>query len=214
MLNAAEELILLALNDDTGDFHRMTNVNFNLALVGALLMDLALKNRIDVDLKRLYVVNKDKTGDPFLDHILSVIGERESSCETSVVVRHLYNTLEYLKDKLLDSLASQGIVKAVDNKILWLFKKRRYPVIEQKEEKEVLSRIRETILTDVIPEAKDVALISLVNTCDLMDKLFTKEELESHTTRIEALKKMDLIGQAVNSIIEEVQIMIASTFIT
>ncbi len=214
MLNCAEELILLALDDETGAFHRTTNVNFNLALVGALLMDLALRNRIDVDLNHIYVINQDKTGDKFLDHILEILVQPETSGDTAKLVRYLYNSLEYLKDKLLESLDQKGIIHVEESKVLWLFKKRRYPVIDSKEEVEVLTRIRETVLTDIIPEPKDLALIALVNTCDLMDKLFSKEELIQHQDRIEILRKMDLIGHAVNKIIEEVQIMIASTFIT
>jgi len=49
MLNCAEELLLLSIDDESGAFYRMTNVNLQLALVGALLMDLALRNRIDAD---------------------------------------------------------------------------------------------------------------------------------------------------------------------
>jgi hypothetical protein len=214
VLNCAEELILLALDDESGAFHRTTNVNFNLALVGALLMDLALRNRIDVDLNHIYVINKDKTGDRFLDHILEILAQPETSGDTAKLVRYLYNSLEYLRDKLLESLDQKGIIRVSESKVLWLFNKRRYPVIDNKEETEVLTRIRETVLTDVIPEPKDLALIALVNTCDLMDKLFSKEELAEHQERIEILRRMDLIGHAVNKIIEEVQIMIASTFIT
>ncbi len=214
MLNCAEELILLALDDNSGSFHRMTNVNFNLALVGALLMDLALRDRIDVDLEHVFVINKDKTGDIFLDHILEVMAHPETTGDTAKLVRYLYNSLEYLKDKLLSSLEQKGIIKVSESKVLWLFKHRKYPVIDQREEVEVLTRIRETVLTDIIPEPKDLALISLVNTCDLMDKIFDKDELSRYNERIEILQKMDLIGHSVNKIIEEVQIMIASTFIT
>lgn len=214
MLNCAEELILLALDDESGTFHRTTNVNFNLALVGALLMDLALRNRIDVDLNHIYVINKEVTADPFLDHVLDILNQPETSGDTAKLVRYLYNSLEYLKDKLLQSLEQKGIIRVSESKVLWLFKHRRYPVIDQKEEKEVLSRIRETVLTDTIPEPKDLALIALLHTCDLMDQLFSREELSQYAERIEILKKMDLIGHAVNTIIEEVQIMIASTFIT
>lgn len=214
MLNCAEELILLALDDESGAFYRMNNINFNLALVGALLMDLALRNRIDVDMDHLFVISKQPTGDVFLDHILEVVANPESSGDTSKLVRYLYNSLEHLKDKLLQSLEHKGIIRLSESKVLWLFKLRRYPVIDNREEKEVLTRIRETVLTEIIPEAKDLALIALLDSCDLMDKIFSKEELNAHLERIDILKKMDLISHAVNRIIGEVQVMLAATFIT
>ena len=93
MLNCAEELILLAIDDESGAFYRMTNVNFNLALVGALLMDLGLRNRVDVDLEHIFVLSKEPTGDPILDKILKLISAPEASGDTATLVRQLYNSL-------------------------------------------------------------------------------------------------------------------------
>lgn len=214
MLNCAEELILLALDDESGTFYRTTSINFELALVGALLMDLVLKNRIAVDLDYVHVISHKATGDEFLDMVLKEAALPEACGNTSELVRHLYNCMEHLKDKLLQSLEHKGIVKVEESKVLWLFKQRRYPVIDSREEEEVLTRIRKTVLTDIIPEARDLALIALLDTTDLMDKIFSKEELHQSMQRIEALRKMDLISHAVNRIIGEVQVMIASTFIT
>jgi hypothetical protein len=214
MLNCAEELILLALDDESGTFYRTTSINFELALVGALLMDLVLKNRIAVDLDYVHVISHKATGDEFLDLVLKEAAQPEASGNTSELVRHLYNCMEHLKDKLLQSLEHKGIVKVEESKVLWLFKQRRYPVIDSREEEEVLTRIRKTVLTDIIPEPRDLALIALLDTTDLMDKIFSKEELHQSMQRIEALRKMDLISHAVNRIIGEVQVMIASTFIT
>ncbi len=99
-------------------------------------------------------------------------------------------------------------------KVLWLFKKRRYPIIDQKEEEEVLSRIRKTVLTDVDPEPRDLALIALLNICNLMDKIFTNDELEQRSERLEQLKKLDLISPAVKRIIGEMQVLITTTYTT
>ncbi|MDY0152916.1 MAG: GPP34 family phosphoprotein [Candidatus Cloacimonas sp.] len=214
MLNCAEELILLALDDESGAFYRTTSINFNLALIGALMMDLVLRKRIDIDLEHIYIISNEPTGDVFLDHVLDVAGEPESSGETAKLVRYLYNSLEHLKEKLLESLEHKGVVRVEESKVLWLFKQRRYPVIDCTEEEEVLCRIRKTVLSDIIPKPKDLALIALLDTCDLMDKLFSKEELHLRQDRIDVLRKMDLISHAVNRIIGEVQVMIASTFIT
>ncbi|MDD4806007.1 MAG: GPP34 family phosphoprotein [Candidatus Cloacimonetes bacterium] len=212
MLNCAEELILLAIDDESGAFHRMIDVNFNLSLVGALIMDLALRNRIDSDLEHIYVISREPTNDPILDQVLEMIGAPEAAGSSAVLLRQLYQSLENLRDRLLKRLELKGIIRFTENRVLWLFKQRRYPVIDQKEEKEVLTRIRETVLTDVIPEPRDLALISLINSCDLMDKIFSSSELREHDTRIQLLSKMDLIGHSTNKIIEDVQKMIASAF--
>ncbi|HQJ16987.1 MAG TPA: GPP34 family phosphoprotein [Candidatus Cloacimonas acidaminovorans] len=214
LLNCAEELILLAIDDQTNSFYRITNINFNVALIGALLMDLALRKRIDVDLEGIYVLSTEPTGDKFLDAILENLIETEAGNQPAVLVGQLYNSMGHLKDKLLQDLEEKGIIKVSQCKVLWLFKKRRYPIIDQKEEEEVLSRIRKTVLTDVDPEPRDLALIALLNICNLMDKIFTNDELEQRSERLEQLKKLDLISPAVKRIIGEMQVLITTTYTT
>jgi hypothetical protein len=214
ILNCAEELILLSIDDQTNYFYRITNINFNVALIGALLMDLALRKRIDVDLEGIYVLSTEPTGDKFLDAILENLIETEAGNQPAVLVGQLYNSMGHLKDKLLQDLEEKGIIKVSQCKVLWLFKKRRYPVIDQKEEEEVLSRIRKTVLTDVDPEPRDLALIALLNICNLMDKIFTNDELEQRSERLEQLKKLDLISPAVKRIIGEMQVLITTTYTT
>jgi len=204
LLNCAEELILLAIDDQTNSFYRITSINFNVALIGALLMDLALRKRIDVNLEGIYVLSTEPTGDRFLDAILENLIETEAGNQPAALVGQLYNSMGHLKEK--------GIIKVSQCKVLWLFKKRRYPVIDQKEEEEVLSRIRKTVLTDVDPEPRDLALIALLNICNLMDKIFTQEELEQRSERLEQLKKQDLISPAVKRIIGEMQVLITTSY--
>ena len=214
LLNCAEELIILAIDDHTNSFYRISNININVALIGALLMDLALRKRIDVGLEGIYVLSTEPTGDEFLDTILENLVETEAGNQPAVLVGHLYNSMVHLKDKLLQSLEEKGIIKVSQCKVLWLFKKRRYPVIDQKEEEEVLSRIRKTILTDVKPEPRDLALLALLQICGLMDKIFTKEELEQRSARLKLLNNMDLISPAVKRIIGEMQVLLTTTYTT
>jgi len=214
LLNCAEELIILAIDDQTNSFYRITNININVALIGALLMDLALRKRIDVGLEGIYVLSTEPTNDKFLDTILENLVETEAGNQPAILVGQLYNSMLHLKDKLLQSLEEKGIIKVSQCKVLWLFKKRRYPVIDQKEEEEVLSRIRKTILTDVKPEPGDMALLALLQICGLMDKIFTKEELEQRSARLKLLNNMDLISPAVKRIIGEMQVLITTTYTT
>lgn len=212
MLNTAQDLILLALNDETGAFHRMTEINFNLALVGALFMDLAEQGRIDIDQEKLLVINKEPTGDEFPDLCLKLIAEADLNSSTSDLIRAVYNGIPRLKDHLLASLVNKGIVREQDEKILWVFHTRRYPVVDDSEEQEVLTRIRSVIIEGQEPKPRDTVLIALLCVCDLIDKVFSKEELNAHCKRIELVRNMDLISPVVYKIIAEIQVLMASTF--
>ncbi|HRY83938.1 MAG TPA: GPP34 family phosphoprotein [Candidatus Cloacimonadota bacterium] len=212
MLNTAEDLILLALNDSTGAFYRMTEINFNLALVGALFMDLAALKRIDISQDTLLLLSKESTGDEFLDQCLSLIAEASPEKGCSELIRVVYSGFPQLKERLLNSLVQRKILRLQEDKILWVFHARRYPIVDDREEQEVLTRIRSVIIEAQEPQARDTVLIALLCVCDLIDKVFSKEELNAHCKRIELVRNMDLISPAVYQIIAEIQVLMASTF--
>ncbi len=205
----AEELLLLAINDEKGSFVEMPSMSLEYALAGAILMDLAFKNRIDTDLEMLDVVDKTPTGDKILDTVLSrlVSHEKNAKCWVQEIACNYQN----IKEVLLQRLVDRGILKLEKHKILWVFETRRYPMIDSTRETEVRTRIRHIILTDEIPEPRDVVIISLVQACDLVDELFSPDERKKAYKRIVQLSKMDLIGQAVNKAVNDLNEIVAST---
>ena len=60
MLRFAEEIMLLLLDDENGDFAPVSELSLQCALAGAVLMDLALENRIDTDTERLILLDKTR----------------------------------------------------------------------------------------------------------------------------------------------------------
>ena len=66
-LRFVEEIILLLLEDEGGRFVRVPTWSMNYALAGAVLMDLALEDRIDTDLEGLVLIDSTPLGDSLLD---------------------------------------------------------------------------------------------------------------------------------------------------
>ena len=62
MLRLAEEMMLLILDDVSGEFVRVSKWSLDCALAGAVLMDLSLENRIDTDPERLFVIDPTAPG--------------------------------------------------------------------------------------------------------------------------------------------------------
>ncbi|MCK4338590.1 MAG: GPP34 family phosphoprotein [Candidatus Cloacimonetes bacterium] len=210
MLNFAEEFLLLALDDEKGYIINMPLMSLEYGLTGAILMDLALMNKIDTDLKNLILVDDSPTGDEIFDNAIDMIRKYPDSKDAKYWVREIGKQFENLKDSLIERLVEKGILKKVEKKILWVFSKRRYPIIDNKEEKEVKTRIRKTILNNDIPDPRDIVLISLIKTCNMIDEIFTSEEKKVVKERIDQIAKMDLIGQAVSNAVNEIQRMVTS----
>ena len=70
MLSFAEEIVLLLLDEAEGTFVPVPESVFGVVVVGAALMDLAIRNRVDADLEQLMVVDGTPLGDDILDDVL------------------------------------------------------------------------------------------------------------------------------------------------
>ena len=206
----AEEFLLLALGDPKGNFVREPPERFESVLVGAILMDLALLNRIDTDLDHLILVKASPTGDPLLDKVLEAIREYPDSKSTAYWIEEIrYRTNEF-RDVLINRLIDRGMLKREEKKLLGFIPQTWYAVLPGPEEREVRERLRTTILSDDIPDPRDILLISLLVSCNLMNRLFSREEIKATQERIDQLAQMDLIGQAVfKTILREIIIPIS-----
>ena len=204
MLSFAEEIFLFALDDREGSIKPLPVSALEYALPGALLMELAFLNKIDIDLKCLQVVDAKPTGNALLDNVLRQIEMKGESQPTSYWLSFFAGQAKQIQERVLAQLIAKGILKTEDKKILWVFKTRRYPMIDNHEIKEVTARLRELILGDEIPNPREAVLVSLVDACRLFDDLFSAEEYDRVQPRIKALAKLDLIGQEITKSIREI----------
>jgi hypothetical protein len=205
MLTFAEEILLIALDDQAGVIKELPTLSLPYALSGAVLMDLALRNKIDTDLKTLTVVDPAPTGDPILDPSLAKIAASTEVKKIEFWLETIANDANQIKAATMEGLIAKKILRKEEHRMLWVFASRRYPVIDNREEKEVKARLREVLLTDALPEPRDIVLISLLHACHLLKEVLSEQELVQAHARIEQVAKLDLIGQAVARSIGEIQ---------
>ena len=82
MLTFSEEALLLLLDEEEGIFQSVGKNTLELAMAGAVLMDLAFADRIDTDLERMMVIDRAPTGDPLLDDVLDRIAQGQENNDT------------------------------------------------------------------------------------------------------------------------------------
>ena len=210
-LTLLEEFLLLALDDETGQFHPLARSTFDCATAGAVLMDLTLRARIDNDLRDMFVVDQTPTGDPMLDSVLQVMALAPVLTPHPIAywLRHFADEGEVMREKALKRLEERGIIRRQNRTIFWKFGTRRYPLVEDKEQREVKRRILGVVLGDEIPAAHDVMLTGLAESCDLFRFILSAHEAEHAKPRIAQVARLDLIGQAVAKGITEIDAAIA-----
>ena len=205
----AEEITLLMLNDEDGEFVRVPGWSMQCAFAGAVLMELALENRIDTDLKRLVLIDPTPLGDDLLDPTLAQIAQANETHDARHWVDHIAEQAEEIRESALARLVERGILRREEDRFLWVFQSRRYPVIDGEAEREVKLRIMEVLFGSDIPDPRDIVLICLADACGILRELLTARELERADVRIEQVRKLDLIGQAVSKAVWDIQTSIA-----
>lgn len=205
MLSFAEEILLVALDDKKGVIKQLSGLELEDALIGAVLMDLALLNRIDTDPKALMVVDPTPTRDALLDDILQEIQRQVPPQPVKYWITELSGKAKTVEQRVLERLIAKGILKQENKRLFWVFQVRRYPQIDRREIKEVKARLRDLILGTDLPDPRDAVLISLIAACRLFDEIFTPAELAQVRPRIAALAKLDLIGQEVAKSIRQIE---------
>jgi len=209
MLRFAEELLLLTLDDENGRFARVPDRLMRYALAGGVLMDLALENRIDTDLKNLILVDSTPLQDSLLDPTLADIAQADDTKDARFWVERTALRADTIREVALNRLVEQGILKREEDRFMWVFQARRYPIIDNTAEREVKLRIMEVLFSDQIPGPRDVVIIGLAHACDIFKGILSARELARVSDRIDQVRKLDLIGQAMSQAITDIELSLA-----
>ncbi|MCY3952847.1 MAG: GPP34 family phosphoprotein [bacterium] len=209
MVGLVEEITLLLLRDEGGAFVRVPTWSLRYSIAGGILMELADANRIDTDLEHLFLVDDTPTGDELLDPTLAEIaaGERQN---TRFWIEHVAEGADGIREAALGGLVAKGILTEREERVLWLFKTRRYPAAEGSVRQAVKLRLMEVLLSDDIPDPRDVMLICLADACGIFRVLLSGKELASLVPRIEQVTRLDLIGQTMVRAIDDVRMAVAA----
>ncbi len=212
MLRFVEEIILLAHNEKTGEIGGgLSSRIFHIVLSGAVLMDLALENRIDTDPDRLMLVDSTPTGDALLDPTLARVAASSERRDTAFWIRETAKYGDEIMEAALARLQNYGILES-DSTADGIFalvnrvsRSRRYPTVDGEAVEEVRLRVMRALFTNDIPSPHDIVLICLANACGLLSTVLSKQELDEVQERLDLIRKMDLIARVVAGSVEALE---------
>ena len=207
MLRFAEEVLVLVLDEGRGELATsLSPRSLNLALAGAVLMDLALEDRIDTDLERLMLVDSTPFGDEILDPTLAEIAGDDQSRDTGYWLGRIARRGDQIRHTALTRLIERGILRSEAQGILSLVpavsRSRRYPTADGQQVEEARLRIMRVLFSNDVPEPRDIAMIALADACGVFRTILSAEEREEVRDRVNLLKNLDLIGRTMSLAIE------------
>ena len=200
-----EEVMLLALRDEQGT---LATGFVEQSVAGAILAELLLEGRISIDSSKkqwVSLTNDQTTGDPVIDECL----EKMAASKKRVTLQNWVHKLAGIKDlkhKVALQLCKRKILRADEDKILFLFNRRIYPEVNPTPERKIIERMRKAIFSGGRQlDARTVVLISLANGSDILSHTFGRKKLKPRKKRIEQITQGDLTGKATQDVIAACQ---------
>lgn len=192
-LLVAEDLLLLLTDDRTGKLVIASN-QVDIALGGAMLVELALAERVAVAggaaavrKGRVIVTDAGPTSDVLLDEALTVLGRRQGKRPKDVV-----GPLgKGLRARLDARLANRGLLRERSGKILGVVPTHRWPAVDTTHEDSLRASVGDALRAAATDDAHVGALISLLHAARATEKAVdpravgvTKKELKANAKRI------------------------------
>jgi hypothetical protein len=182
----AEDLLLLLTDDRSGKLLASAS-ELDIALGGALLVELALAGRVAVESGRLHVTDPSGTGDALLDEAVSELADHDGKKPRDVVGR----LGKGLRRRLYARLAEQGLLHEETRRILELVPVHRWPADDNRHEETLRIALAEALRTGGAPEPRLAALVALLHALKRVAKVvdpadvgLTKQELDANAKRI------------------------------
>jgi hypothetical protein len=180
----AEDVLLLLLNDVSGKAV-VDKTRLDLALAGAVLLDLATLGRVDVAVAgeqvkpgRLVVRDGSPTDDDVLDEGLRRIGERPKKPEGVLPV-----LAKGLRARLLERLVQRGIVRSDEGRVLGIFPTHSWPAVDSDHERQVRAGLHDVLVVGRTPAPREAALVSLLQAIDQVPKVLGNVDVSARDLR-------------------------------
>jgi Golgi phosphoprotein 3 len=210
MLSLAEELFLLAIDEEKGAIIKLAKRSLNYALVGAIIADLALQNRITINDKgRLELVDTTGTGDPALDFVLQKVQSSEKPRRLSSWISEITKKSKKLRQIIEDTLIEKGFINREDDRFLGISQvdtgeskfSMKYPI---------KTNLRAGILAGQTIDLHSLAMLGIARSSMLLYLVFTADEQRLARKRIQETVVREALDNPMAQIIEEIDAAVAA----
>ncbi len=198
--------MLLLLDDDSGR-PLVDGMVLDLALAGAVLVELVMSGRVssagpadDAKKGRLLVRDTSPIDDPILDQAL----DRLDAKDPVKAQRAVELLTKGLRPAVLERLTDRGLVRREEHKVLGIFPRKSWPAAAAEHEKGVRARLSKALVGGQAPDVHTGSLISLLDAVDALHKVVT-DDRKQLKARAAEIGTSAWAGGAVKEAVEAVQ---------
>lgn len=175
-LSIAEGLLLIAFDDTEGRLLADADKGIDNALIGALLMELALLKKVSLKNNTITFHNNSLTGNKLLDLGIKVIEERKNFDAIDFIESYSSGKLRNIKEETTSLLVERGILKKEVTKLLWIPISERMDNANYAFERDIRDTIKSIIMNNITPPPAFVILIVLLASLKILDDIFPQDE--------------------------------------
>lgn len=184
-----EAVLLLALHDEKGTVQASM---FAYAAAGALLAELLERGALRVRTRRgrrlLEVADPAPAGDPLLDECLARVAAAKRAAALSNWVER-FAGIRSLKDRVAEGLCQRGVLRRVEGRVLWVFRRETYPTSDPGPERRLVAALRLAVEADG-PVGEDTAVVlALADAAAMLPRVLDRSLLRARRKRLGALVK-------------------------
>ena len=201
----AEDLLLLALDDDSGKAV-VDGVTLPRALAGAVLLELTLDGVVVLDgegerRRRGRVVVRDAVpADPLLADAVAQLGSRKPM-KPDAAIEKLSGKI---RERVLERVVDNGWVREERGRILGLFPTRRWPATDESHERRVRAELHSVLVDGLTPTPRTAALISLLSAAKMVPKTLPEADRKRVAQRAVEIADGNWAGAAVRRAVDSV----------
>jgi hypothetical protein len=205
VLTLLEEVVLLAVNETTGELQSARECATEYALAGAVLFDMSLAGRIDTDTEEITIVDCAGCGNPIVDRWLAEMASRPHLKTVEHWIEELVHRRDDLEGEALQSLEARGVLRHERSRRLWIVNVDRFPLLMTDEQQFVKRRLERAIFNDDIPAVRDIMLVSIAEACGLLRYIAGDTALDLRKHRISVLCNLETISRKVTAAIASLE---------
>jgi Golgi phosphoprotein 3 len=207
-LHLYEQIMLLALRGEEGTVASGAMCNY--AVGGAVLAELLLSGRIEIDEPRprkklVTPVSSEPMGDDLLDECLGrIVGAKRRRGPAGWV--SAFASVRQLRHRVAAQLCRRGILEEDRDNVLLVFTRRVYPEINPEPERRLVERLQDAIFTETQEiDPRTIVLVSLASSTNILPVVFNRKELKARKKRIEQIANGEVAGKAAQDAIAAAQ---------
>lgn len=198
----AEELLLIALDDEKGT--TSSSVSVDPGLAGALLLDLIAAGSLVEMGDALAAGDGAPPSHPLLAEALAAVRAKGEPKKAKHWVDRLPKELKPIKGRVAEGLVDRGVLGEEQHKTLGLISTRRYPAADGAPERALRARLEATLVHGLEPEPRTARLVALLQAVDLVGAAVPKEQKKAAKARAKNVAESSAVGTAVKRAVDEI----------